>query len=128
MAIPGSSDGQEVLRRGTVHNLSNAATSLSFDGTITSAATSNETVPANHIITMLSMSWVDQSNGAELISLYMVYGGNAHSILHEQDLAAYATFIFEEKFVLIGGDALFTIMASSTNVDLWYSYLDQDWS
>ena len=128
MAIPGSSDGQEVLRRGTVHLLSNAATSLDFDGTVSAAGTSNTTVPAHHIITMLSMVWNDQSNGAELINLYMVNGGNNHYILYQQDLAAYGTFIFNEKFVLIGGDALLTICASSTDVDLWYSYLDQDWS
>ena len=128
MAIPGSSDGQEVLRRGSMNNQSNDHTSFDFTGALPTVGDETDTVPANHIITMLSIIWNDQSTGAEEIRLYTVNGGNNHYILFDQPLASSGTYIYSERIVIIGGDALKTGMQSSTSCDIWYSYLDQDWS
>ena len=129
MAIPGSSDGQEVLRRGTMHQQSNDHTSFDFTGGLPTVGDETDTVPANHIVTVLTISWCDQGNAAELIYLTIVCSDAKHiRLLHEAPLSAYATYIWNDKIVLIGGDGLHTTFASAANVDVAYTYLDQDWS
>ena len=128
MAIPGASDGQEVIRRGTIHNQSNDETSFDFTGGLPTTGDETDTVAANHIITILSISWCEQGNADELI--YLTWEGDSKHIrlLHEAPLAAYGTYIWNEKIVLIGGDQLTTHLGTSGNADVTYTYLDQDWS
>ena len=124
MAIPGSSDGQEVLRRGVITTQSNAWTSFKFDGTSPTTGTSSYTVPSNHIITLLSIVWCETGNAAEIfhLSLEPIY------IIVNQALAARETFIYSERLNMEGGEKLQTYITSSADVDVFYSYLDQDWS
>jgi hypothetical protein len=68
------------------------------------------------------------SGGAENISLYGYLGSQVHYWINAAPLAAYDTFIFAEKVVLIGGDVLRTDATTTTDVDVSYTYLDQDWS
>ena len=124
MAIPGSSDGQEVLRRGVILTQSTDVTSFQFDGTSPTTGTESYQVPTNHIITILSIIWCETGNAAELI--YLV--GYDSYILAAMGLGARATFIWNERLSLKGGEILKTWLASSSNVDVTYSYLDQDWS
>ena len=124
MAIPGSSDGQEVLRNGAILTQSSTATAFKFDGTSPSTGTDSYTVPTNHIITMLSIIWCQTDNNAETITLQHVQG----YILIVQDLAARATFIYNERLSMKGGELLKTWTGSSADIDIFYSYLDQDWS
>ena len=128
MAIPGSSDGQEVIRRGGIHAQSSSGTSFKFDGTSPSTGTSSYVVPDHHIITMLTMIFCDQSNGAEEINLEMDGAGNSGFIMFKQALAAFATYVWEDKFTMITGDKLTLSTVASTNIDCYYTYLDQDWS
>ena len=125
MAIPGSSDGQEVLRNGAILTQSTDTTSFKWDGTSPTTGTESVTVPTNHIITILSIIWCETGNAAEIFNLY---GVNGAYILKKQDLAARATFIWNERLVLKGGQFLKTWLESSADIDVFYSYLDQDWS
>ena len=124
MAIPASGDGQEVLRRGVVVTQSSAWTSFVFTGTSPSTGTNSYTVPSDHIITMLSVIWCETGGNAELFHL----NTDPIYLLVNQDLAAYATFVWTEKWCLKGGEKLQTYITSSADVDVFYSYLDQDWT
>ena len=128
MAIPGASDGQEVIRRGTMHAQSDDQTSFDFTGGLPTVGDETDVVAASHIITILSIIWNEQGNAAELI--YLTWEGDSKLIrlLHGAPVAAYGTYIWNEKIVLIAGDALKTTFATAANVDVSYTYLDQDWS
>ena len=124
MAIPGSSDGQEVLRRGSIPTQSSAWTSFVFDGTSPTTGTSSYTVPANHIITILSIIWTEHGNAAKVFHLSV----EPMYIIVNQALAARGTFIYSERLNLEGGEKLQTYVTTTADVDIFYSYLDQDWS
>ena len=127
MAIP-SGSGTEVLKRTTINNQSNDATAFRWDGTMATVGTETYTVPANHIITVLSIIICEQTNTAESVSMYMYDGANNHQFLEGQALSAYSTFIWNDRFVLTGGDKLVVDLASAGSVDFVLSYIDQDWS
>lgn len=124
MAIPGSSDGQEVLRRGVIGAQSTDVTSFKWDGTCPTTGTETDTVPTNHIITILSITWCDTGGAVELIYLQH----NTAYILHQGNIGSNETFIWNERFSLKSGEFLKTWFASAADVDVYYSYLDQDWS
>lgn len=123
MAIP-SGTGTEVLKRAYMHNLTNT-----FQPLITGVA--------NHIYTVISVVYCelagDSSNGIEL---YIDAGGSDVTgssgqdiyLLNEQHLGARDTFIFNDKIVLTGVDALKTRISTSANVDVLITYIDQDFS
>ena len=127
MAYP-TGTGTEVLKRTTIHAQSDTASSFRWDGTMATTGTSSYTVTALHIITVLSISINEQGNAAELVDMYVYDGANDIWLLKAQDLAAYDTFVWNDKFVLIGGDKLYVNCGSSANVDFLCSYIDQDWS
>tara|TARA_Y100000361_G_C10901188_1_gene209131 strand:- start:115 stop:501 length:387 start_codon:yes stop_codon:yes gene_type:complete len=128
MAIP-SGSGTEVLCRGTAHALSSSATALRFDrNPVSAVGTNTVTVPANHIITLITMTFVEVAGNAETISMIIRDGTNDIYILDAHDLPANSTFILNEKIVLHPGDKLTVFCGSSANVDVHYSYIDQDWS
>ena len=116
MAIP-SGSGTEVLKRVYVNNLSNTD-----DAIITGVA--------NHIYTILSISFCERNNAAELINMYVDYlaGGTGINILTQQALAAHETFVWNDKFVMTGTDNLYVGTQGSALVDVYCSYIDQDWS
>ena len=124
MAIPASSDGQEVLRRGVILTQSTDQTSFLWTGASPTTGTDNTTVPSNHIVTLLSCIWCEVGNVAEQFTFQHVQG----YILHVQDIAARGTFIYNERFTLKSGEFLKTWTASGASIDIFYSYLDQDWS
>ena len=127
MAIP-SGSGTEVLKRTTINNQSDDATAFRWDGTMATLGNETYTVPANHIITVLSIIICEQGNAAELVNLYMHDGAQNHQLLQSQALSAYSTFIWNDRFILTGGDKLIVDLATSGSVDLICSYIDQDWS
>jgi hypothetical protein len=129
MAIPGASDGQEVIRRGCITVQSNDQTSFDFTGGLPTVGDETDVVAANHIITILSIIWCEQNSTNELIYLTLLCSDAKHvRLLHEASLTSLSTYIWSEKIVLIGGDALKTTLATTGNVDVSYTYLDQDWS
>ena len=68
MAYPTGS-GSERIRTGAIHNQINADTSFKFDGTNPATGTQTYAVPANHIITILTIVFSDQSNSNKLFQL-----------------------------------------------------------
>ena len=130
MAYPTGS-GSERLMRGTVNALTNQTTALLFTGAnnTTKNQETNE-VPANHIITMVSMIFTETSENAEAINMYVECASptDAISILRAQPISGYGTFVFNDKFVLQGGDHLIVYLQDAGTVDLHYTYIDQDWS
>ena len=127
MAYPTGS-GSEILARTTIHAQSDTATAFRFDGTMATTGTSTYTVPALHIITVLSVIATDQGSASELINMYMNDGSNNISIISSQAIGSLGTFVWNDKFVLIGGDKLVVDTESSANVDLLCSFIDQDWT
>ena len=126
MAIPDGS-GTEVLRNGGWSTQSTDTTSFVFGGGNPSLGVETDTVPANHIITFITASWAETGNVAEQFHLYGTFDSKAIWLLLYQDIAAYDTFVWNTKFVLIHGDWLKTSV-STRDVDVFYTYLDQDWS
>jgi len=116
MAIP-SGSGSEVLKRATIHALSDAWSPL-----ITGVA--------NHIYTVLSIiaqnndSGTDTANGRVDIS---AAGSNQISIFNEVSIVGKATFVWNDKFVLTGTDIL-QVYNTAGNMDWYISYIDQDWT
>ena len=127
MAIP-SGSGTEVLKCGGWSTQSTDNTSLAFDGSHPTLGDETDTVPANHIITVLNISWCETGNAAEQIHFWASVGSKTIYLLVYYDIAAYDTFIWNTKFVLIGADWLKTTTQSGADVDVYYTYLDQDWS
>ena len=127
MAIP-SGSGTEVLRNGGWSTQSTDVTSFDFSAGNPTLGDETDTVPANHIITVILINWAETSNGAEQFHLLGTMDSKQIYILLYQDIAAYDTFVWNTKFVLIGGDNLKTTTVAGTDIDVTYSYLDQDWS
>ena len=126
MAIP-SGTGTEVLKRSIMNAASNTATAFRWDGTMATTGTSTYTVPANHIITVISIIFSEQGGAAESISLLMNDGTNNISLM-DQSIPSLGTFIWNDKFVLTGGDKLTAVLSNAGNVDILLSYIDQDWT
>jgi len=122
MAIP-SGSGTEVL-------------TVSYKKSLTNSVVALITGVANHIYTVLSVSFCemggDATNGIEL---YIDAGRNDISasgnqdiyILNEAQVGSRDTFVFSDKIVLYGTDALKTRISTSANVDVVCSYIDQSW-
>ena len=116
MAIP-SGSGTEVLKRASIHGLTNSAQAI-----ITGVA--------NHIYTILCITFNEQGGTAETISMYGEpdAGATKIRIIQDQALGASSTFVWNDKFVLQGTDILKVETGGSANVDVWVSYIDQDWT
>jgi len=127
MAYPTGS-GSERLMRGGINAQSDTETALKFDGTSPTTGTGSYTVPANHIITVLGIIVCEQGNATETFNLYAGDGSNNIVLLQGQSIGAYQTFVFSDKVVLQGGDSLKINAGNTANLDVWYSYIDQDWS
>ena len=115
MALP-SGSGTEVLKRHQANGVNDAYTTL--------------TVPAHHIYTILSMTICETGGATETFDLYIDDdgGGTDYEILSDQAIGANETFIWNERLVLSGTDHLCMITASSANIDVVITYIDQDWS
>ncbi len=128
MAYP-SGSGSEQMRRGYINTQQASATTFKWDGTAPTVGQTSHSVPANHIITLISFTVCESTNSAaETMQVYMYDGANNIQLLGSSTaLAAGATFIWNTKLVLIGGDKL-TITVTAGDTDVYYTYLDQDWS
>jgi len=117
MAIP-SGSGSEVLKR--------------VSGVVRNTTTSVLTVGSDKICTILSIIlWNDLVSGMRIIL------NNGSSDLEittfgtdgATELAANQTFVWNDKFVLQGGDILKIQEASDNgNSTYWVSYIEQDWT
>ena len=85
------------------------------------------TVASGHTCTVLSVTICETGNAAETFQLLIDDGGGGSDtyIYFDQALAAKATFEHTTKFVMEAADHLSIITASSSNIDVCVSYLDQ---
>ena len=99
--------------------------------TLTAGVTNSESVLLNgvngHTYTILSISVCETAGAAETFDLYIddCGGGTDYEILSDQAIGANETFIFNDRLVLVDEDHLCAATASSANVDVVVSYLDQ---
>ena len=97
----------------------------------TAGVTNSESVLINgvsgHTYTILSVTICETAGVAETVDLYIDDngGGTDYEILSDQAVGANETFIFNDKFVIEGTDHLCAAAASSANIDVVVSYLDQ---
>ena len=127
MAVP-SGSGTEVLRGGWWNTQSTDNTTFAFDASDPTLGDETDTVPANHIITLIFANWCETANAAEEFHFWGTFDSKVVYLLQYQDLTGYDTFVWNTKFVLIGGDNLLTGTVGGADIDVIYSYLDQDWS
>ena len=82
---------------------------------------------SGHTYTILSITFCETAGAAETFDLYIDDdgGGTDYEIYSDQALAANATFEHTTKFVMEETDHLCAATASSANVDVVVSYLDQ---
>ena len=82
---------------------------------------------SGHTYTILSVSMCETAGNAETMNMFIDDGGTGtdYEILSDQAIAANATFVFNDKFVIEGTDHLVCETASSAAVDVVVSYLDQ---
>ena len=129
MAIP-SGSGTEVLSSSIIRALSNTATAFRWDGTTATTGTSTGAdydVPANHIITVLSITFCCTSADNELLSLWINDGSADVELFRNQTLNTSETFVFNDKLILLPGYFLRTQTSSAADVDCYCSYIDQNW-
>ena len=99
--------------------------------TLTAGVTNSESVLLNgvngHTYTILSISVCETAGAAETFDLYIDDGGGGtdYEILSDQAIGANETCIFNDRLVLVDEDHLCAATASSANVDVVVSYLDQ---
>ena len=97
----------------------------------TAGVTNSESVLINgvsgHTYTILSITICETAGAAETIDLYIDDngGGTDYEILSDQAVGANETFVFNDRLVLTDTDHLCAATASSANVDIVVSYLDQ---
>ena len=82
---------------------------------------------SGHTYTVLSITMCETAGAAETFDLYVDDGdgGTDHYIYKTQALGANETFEHTGKFVMEATDHLSIITASSSNIDVVVSYLDQ---
>ena len=85
------------------------------------------TVTSGHTYTILNISICETAGAAETFDLYVRddAGANDYEIYSDQALAANATFEHTTRIVLEATDVLSAQTASSANVDVVISYLEQ---
>ena len=97
----------------------------------TAGVTNSERVLINgesgHTYTILSIVATETAGAAETIDIYIDDdgGGTDYELLSDQAIGANETFVFNDKFVIEGTDHLCAATASSANIDIIVSYLDQ---
>tara|TARA_Y100000310_G_C20521974_1_gene734124 strand:+ start:108 stop:482 length:375 start_codon:yes stop_codon:yes gene_type:complete len=110
--------GTEVLRRSYVDNAGET------EATILTGV-------ANHIMTILTISFVDRSGQHDnYFNMYVDYdlGGTDCYILVSTECGQYGTFIWNDRFVLTETDKLHMQGYSTTGTasyDVWCTYIDQ---
>ena len=85
------------------------------------------TVASGHTYTILNLSICETAGNDETFDLYVRddAGANDYEIYSDQALAANATFEHTTRIVLEASDVLSAQTASTANVDVVISYLDQ---
>ena len=97
----------------------------------TAGVTNSESVLINgvsgHTYTILSILITETAGAAETVDLYIDDGGGGtdYEVLSDQAVGANETFEFTSRLVIVDTDHLCAATASSANVNIVVSYLDQ---
>ena len=97
----------------------------------TAGVTNSESVliygVSGHTYTILSIFITETAGAAETVDLYIDDGGGGtdYEVLSDQAVGANETFEFTSRLVLVDEDHLCAAAASSANIDIVISYLDQ---
>ena len=97
----------------------------------TAGVTNSESVLINgvsgHTYTILSITICETAGAAETVDLYIDDdgGGTDYEFLSDQAVGANETFEYTGRIVLTDTDHLCAAAASSANIDIVVSYLDQ---
>tara|TARA_R100000808_G_scaffold3605_5_gene12628 strand:+ start:2456 stop:2785 length:330 start_codon:yes stop_codon:yes gene_type:complete len=98
---------------------------------LNAGVTNSETVLLNgvsgHTYTILSIVITETAGAAETVDVYIDDdgGGTDYEILSDQAVGANETFVFNDRIVIEDTDHLCASTASSANVDITVTYLDQ---
>ena len=76
---------------------------------------------------MLSIVVCEQGATAEAFRLYIVDNSVDCVVLQAAAIGSRETYIWNDKFSLIGGNSLRIVCPGGGNLDVWYSYIDQSW-
>ena len=97
----------------------------------TAGVTNSESVLINgvsgHTYTILSITFCETAGAAETFDLYIDDdgGGTDYEIYSDQALGANETFEHTTRLTMLATDVLYGITASSANVDVVITFLDQ---
>jgi hypothetical protein len=135
MAYPVNS-GSEVLKRTSLRQLGGVeAQATWWDIDFTSAqvsAQAGHTVTALHIITVISVIICNPVSTGYTFDMGVTPSGSTRiHMIQQQMITGYGTFVWNDKFVLHGGDALsFRVDENSSgdDHDIYISFIDQDWT
>jgi hypothetical protein len=118
MAIP-SGSGTEVLKKFKWEELDNSPEVAIITGV------------ANHIYTVVSMIFTNSRAGTGNLHVKITdsSAANPNFIIKNQPIPADGTFVWNDKFSIVGTDRLYCYMGSaSDDVDVYVTYIDQDWT
>ena len=122
MAIP-SGSGTEIIKTATLHAQSNSQSDI-FGSTVGATSTP---VPANHIYIVLSITFQEMGGVAEHLYLRVNNGANDIYFINNP-LPLSSCFVWNDKFAVAAGHSLRTTLDNSGNVDVYCTYIDQDWT
>jgi len=98
---------------------------------LTAGVTNSESVLINgvdgHTYIILSVVICETAGAAETVDLYIDEngGGTDFELLSDQAVGANETFVWNDRFVITDTDHLCAAAASSANIDIVVSFLDQ---
>ena len=113
-----SGGGTEVIKYAKITGLTNSWQTL-----ITGSA--------NHIITVVSIIFANQSTTLETATMAQMDDDgttNVHYFLLDQEIPAYGTFVWNDRFSWDGTKRLRVITGTSADMDVYATYIEQDWS
>ena len=127
MAYPTGS-GSERLYGGAIHDLANVDTTFRFEGLHPSTGTNTYAVPANHIVTILSVSVTDTNSVLKYFQMVGYIGSTAMNFVYQERIPSKQTFVWNEKIVLHPTDKILVVGEAGAGFDVYYTYVEQDWS
>ena len=75
----------------------------------------------------MSLVYTEHANASSTINVRVNNGTNDIFIVAGQSVAAYGTFVWNDRIVLEEDDDI-DVYNSSTDGHWWISYIDQDWT
>tara|TARA_Y100000310_G_C20358962_1_gene658034 strand:+ start:111 stop:476 length:366 start_codon:yes stop_codon:yes gene_type:complete len=111
-----SGSGTEVLRR-------------AFHITGNSSPRTLLTVTADHIYTILCVTITNHAGVSQTFDFYVDISGQAEIpwLVKQHTLASHQTFVWNDKFVMVGADTLKVATNTTGELKCYVSFIDQNW-